>query len=113
MAVWPDNFCPLINSFQETPPENTIRTSMDVGPDKVRRRTTANVRPVSFNLFLLPPDVLVMDDFFVNQTRSGSEAFDFVHPRTKQPVQARFVSSPSYKNRSTGYEVSVSLEILP
>lgn len=113
MAVWPEQFCPLINSFQETPPENTIRTTMDRGPAKVRRRTTANVRQVSFNLFLKNDGVDVLDDFFTTDTFSGADDFDFIHPRTKESVKARFVSPPQYRNRGTGYEVSISLEILP
>lgn len=113
MASWPSQFCPLINSFQESPPENTIRSSMDVGPAKVRRRTTANVRPISFNMFLMNSEMATLDDFYVNQTFSGVDPFDFIHPRTKQPVSARFTQPPSYSERSgVGYEVSVSLEIL-
>lgn len=113
MVAWPSQFCPLIDTFQESPPQNTIRSEMDVGPAKVRRRTTANIRPIAFRMYLLPDDVAVMDDFFLNQTYSGSEVFDFIHPRTKESVQARFTEPPQYSNRSRGYDVSVSLEILP
>lgn len=113
MATWPAEFCPLINTFQETPPDGLIRTGMDVGPDKVRRRTTANVRPVNFRLFLKPDKVAVLDAFYVTDTFGGAESFDFIHPRTKESVKARFVQPPQYANRSTGYDVTVSLEILP
>lgn len=113
MPTWPSQFCPLINSYQESPPDNVIRTKMDKGPDKIRRRTTANIRPVSFKMFLKNEDIQILDDFYVIETFSGSEPFDFINPRSKQSVKARFVSFPIYSNRSTGYEVSVQLEILP
>lgn len=115
MVAWPTGrqFCPLNGSFQETPPENTIRSSMDKGPAKTRRRTTANVRNISFRLYLSPDNVTVLDDFFVNDTFSGAIEFDFVHPRTGLSVQARFVQNPSYSSRSIGYDVAVNLEILP
>lgn len=113
MAVWPSQFCPVINSFQEAPPDNIIRTSMDKGPDIIRRRTTANTRPISFRLVLSKSDVAVLDAFYVTDTLSGSEVFDYVHPRTGQSVQARFVAAPSYQNRSTMYEAQISLEIMP
>lgn len=114
MAVWPSQFCPLVNSFNESPPDNTIRTTMDKGPDKVRRITTANIRPVSFRLFLKKSQVQILDDFYLNETFSGVDIFDFIHPRTQQPVKARFVQPPSYQERSTiGYEASISLEIMP
>lgn len=113
MAVWPSQFCPLINSFQESPPQNLIRSDMDVGPAKIRRRTTANIRPVSFRMFLNKANVAVLDNFYLNDIMSGAEAFDFTHPRTGQLVQARFQEPPQYQNQSTGYNVSISLEILP
>lgn len=115
MVAWPTDrqFCPLKGSFQESPPENAIRSSMDKGPDKVRRRTTANVRNIAFRLYLSPDNVQVLDNFFENLTFSGAIEFDYNHPRTGQAVKARFVQPPSYSDRSTGYDVSVSLEILP
>lgn len=113
MPTWPSNFCPLINSLEESPPENTIRSQMDKGPDIVRRRTTANIRPISFKLYLSKADVAVMDNFFSTECYSGAEAFDFTHPRTGVACKARFTGVPKYANRSYGYEVSVGLEILP
>lgn len=114
MPVWPIKFCPLMGSFQETPPNNIIRSTMDYGPDKVRRRSTANVRPIAFNLFVRNEDMDEIDSFYTTETLSGSIEFDFIHPRTKEGVKARFVSPPTYGDRSgIGYQVSISLEILP
>lgn len=114
MAVWPTAFCALVNSFTETPPENVLRSSMDKGPAKVRRRTTANVRPISFKMALTGPQTQQLDDFYITETVSGADEFDFIHPRTKQNVKARFVNPPQYNERGGKlWEVSVSLEILP
>lgn len=114
MATWPTTFCPLAGSYQETPPNNTIRTSMDRGPDKVRRRTTANVRPVSFKMLLNKTQVAQLDDFYNEDTFSGADPFDFTHPRTGASVQARFVNPPAYQDRGAAmYEAAVQLEILP
>ena len=114
MPSWPSQFCPLINTLQESPPDNTINSSMDRGPAKIRRRTTANIRPISFRLFLKPDQVDILDSFYIQDTFSGVEEFDFVHPRTHVHVTARFTAPPSYQERSgTGYEASISLEILP
>jgi len=117
MATWPTDkrFSPLISSLQETPPANTIRSTMEKGPEKVRRRTTANVRPISFSLLLSKADVVVMDTFFNDDTYGGADEFDYVHPRTGENVKARFKDAPSYQE-SGGvglYKVSVSLEIMP
>lgn len=87
---------------------------MDVGPDKVRRRTTADIRPIAFSLALTPAQTQILDDFYVTDLFSGAAEFDFIHPRTKALRRARFVSPPDYKE--TGgrlYTASINLELLP
>ena len=116
MATWPSGkrFTPIIGSLTESPPSNSIRSSMDKGPAKVRRRTTANVRPLSFKLVLSKADTAVFDTFYVTTTVSGSIEFDYTHPRTGAACTARFAQEPTYSERSgVVYEISVSLEIMP
>lgn len=115
MPTWPSKFCPLAGSFQESPPNSTIRSSMDKGPDKIRRRTTANIRPVQFNILISRQDTQELDTFYDVETVGGSLPFDFVHPRTEQIVEARFVNPPQYTDRKAGqkYHCTIELEILP
>lgn len=115
MTTWPATLPkPAIGTLNETPPKNSIRSEMDKGPAKVRRRTTANVRPISFTLRLSPEQVQILDGFFINDTASGSLSFTYEHPRTKDTVEARFVQEPSYKEfAGVKYDCSISLEILP
>lgn len=115
MPTWPATLpAPLLSSLSEAPPNNSIRSQMDKGPDKIRRRTTANVRPISFTLALTAAQLETLDDFYVTDTFSGSEAFDYTHPRTGQSVQAVFASPPQYSEREgVLYNAGVSLEILP
>ena len=115
MTTWPSTLPkPAIGTFNETPPKNTIRSEMDKGPAKVRRRTTANVRPISFTLRLSPAQTAILDEFFTTTTASGSLSFDFEHPRTKATVEARFAQEPSYKEfAGVKYDCGISLEILP
>lgn len=115
MPAWPAQLPPpALNTLTESPPNNTLRSSMDKGPEKVRRRTTANTRPLSFVLMLTPALLQVLDDFFVMDTYSGSEEFDYTHPRTGAACTARFVGEPEYQDREGQvYATSVSLEILP
>ncbi len=115
MTTWPATLPPpALSSLRESPPNNVIRTSMDKGPDKVRRRTTANIRPLSFNMKLTPAQVETLDEFFTDTTFSGSIEFDYEHPRTGENVTARFVEPPQYSENSGAiYDCSVSLEIMP
>lgn len=115
MATWPLTLpTPAISSLNESPPNNTIRSNMDKGPAKVRRRTTANIRPISFELKLTPAQVEILDQFYDVTTYSGADTFDYTHPRTGAAVTARFVQPPQYNEREgVMYSVNVSLEVMP
>lgn len=117
MSAWPSTLpAPALSTLNETPPENRLVTSMDKGPGKVRRRTTANVRPLSFTLRLTKAQVQTLDDFFVTTTFSGADSFSYNHPRTGAAVTARFAPNtvPQYAEQDgVIYNASISLEILP
>ena len=102
----------LKDGFQEVPPKNVIRTQMDVGPAKVRRRTTSNVRTYNCKIFLTMTLVATFDTFFVTTTRSGSLTILLKHPRTKVDGTFRFVGEPQYSRASQGWTVSFQLEQL-
>lgn len=117
MPAWPTELydCILKGSLKERAANNTIRTNMDVGPAKIRRRTTANVRPLSFVLKLKSPQVDVLLDFYKDDLYSGSIEFDFVHPRTSEACTCRFTGEPpEYQDQEAVlYDMPISLEILP
>lgn len=115
MPTWPTDLpAPALNTLVETPPRNKIRSQTDKGPPKERRRTTANVRPISFMLKLTPAQVTTLDDFFVTDTASGVNEFDYTHPRTGASVTAKFAEEPVY-NEVEGaiYDCPIKLEIQP
>lgn len=115
MPVWPSTLpAPKLGTLNESPPDNTIRSTMDKGPPKLRRRTTANVRPISFGLVLTKEQVQILDDFYIDDVFSGSIPFTFEHPRTLAIVQAQFAEKPSWgESEGVCYNASISLEILP
>lgn len=115
MATFPASLpAPALNTLRESPPNNTIRTEMDKGPKKSRRRTTANIRPISFMLKLSPAEVDTLDTFYDTTTFSGADSFTYTHPRTAATVTARFTQPPEYSEvEGVIYNCSLSLEILP
>lgn len=115
MPTWPADLpAPALGTLTETPPNNKLRSSMDKGPPKDRRRTTANVRPISFMLKLTPAQTQTLDDFFVTDTASGVNEFDYTHPRTGASVTAKFATEPEYSElEGVLYDCSISLEIQP
>lgn len=114
MPAWPTLPAPLINTFSESPPNNILRSSMDRGPDKIRRRTTANVRPIQFTMILTKAQVATLETFYVTTTTSGAAEFTYTHPRTAATVTARFVEPPAYTDiNGLVFSVAISLEIMP
>ena len=77
MAAWPTLPAPLINTFKESTPDNLLRSSTDKGPAKIRRRSTAGVRPISFTLHLTPAQVNTLEIFYVTTLVSGAQEFDY------------------------------------
>jgi len=110
MATWPSSLKINKENFRETPQNNVLRSDMDVGPAKIRKRSSLNVRSVSFSLFLTDAELETLDAFYL---ANDALSFDFVHPRTDATVSARFVQPPEYSLNETMWSVSVALEVLP
>lgn len=100
----------LRDGYSESPPERTIRTNMDVGPAKVRRRTFAATYNIAFTMFLTTAEWGMLYDFYL---ANDALVFNFVHPRTGQTVKARFADVPVGSLHETMWDVDVKLEIMP
>lgn len=114
--TWPGNVPekPLVDGYNEQVGSTTVRTPMDVGPDKVRRRTTAAVDRLSMRFLMTETEIGNLDTFYDSTTSQGALRFDFTHPRTGNTVEARFVERPRWRLRTDDdYEVNVTLEVLP
>lgn len=110
MAAWPSTVPVLRENYKEMPPDRAIRSPMDVGPAKIRRRSTAAVREVQIRLMLTGDQLSDFDEFF---DENETLAFDFTDPRTDDLKRARFAGRPSYDLDQTMWAVSVNLEYLP
>lgn len=114
MASWPSLPAPLINTFRESTPDNILRTQMDKGVAKVRRRTTANARNIQFTLLLTEAQVSTLETFYITTLTSGADEFTYTHPRTGDSVTARFTQPPAYSDvNGVVYRAEISLEVLP
>lgn len=100
----------LRDGFSETPPQRIIRTNMDVGPAKVRRRTFAATYPIKFKMYLTNDEFETLRTFYL---ANDASIFDFTNPRTNQILKARFTSEPSGDFDQTMWDVGVELEIMP
>ncbi|MCW5699969.1 MAG: hypothetical protein KIT00_09020 [Rhodospirillales bacterium] len=115
--VWPYSLPqrPLAQGFNEQAPNSVIRTQMEAGPPKVRRRFTAGKRTIDMQLRLNADQVETLDAFHDSSLQGGALSFDWVHPRTGAAATYRFVESPSYAPIARGrlWTATLKLEILP
>lgn len=116
--VWPAGLPQVVEKgFSESIGLNVLRTPMDAGPAKMRRRS---LRPSIMNVsFLLTTAQVATLETFVLTTLNGTARFGFPHPRKGVQVETRIVpgSDGMYYNisyRAPGYYgVAMQLEILP
>jgi hypothetical protein len=104
----------LAEGYQEHAPDTLLRTPMDAGPAKARRKSTAQVWTITCQVRLTHDQRAVLDQFFVVDTASGALRFDWVHPVTRDACEMRFTERPVYQARGPVHLVaSLALEILP
>lgn len=116
MPVWPSTLpsSPLLDGFRETVPDNVLRTDMERGPAKTRRRTTSAVRKLSVNYLMSKAQVADLETFYGTELLGGSIAFDTMHPRSAAAISCRFVKPPVYSSANGEYfRVALELEVLP
>lgn len=121
MASWPASLPDyvLVDGYEESAPNTLVRTQMDKGPDKVRRRYTAGVRTFAAQLELDGTQVETFDTFAITTLEGGALSFDWVHPRTQSNVSFRMVpvnKDALYRVNALGgdyFRVQFQLEILP
>lgn len=116
MAAWPSGLpqIALGAEFEESADSALVRTQMDAGPAKVRRRYTAEVKRYRFTLILTTAEVATLETFFTDTIGLGSLPFDWLNQRTKATVSLRLVNRPSYREIAGGLWVtSLDLEYMP
>jgi hypothetical protein len=118
MATWPGTLPPrlLVEGYQERLPNNKLRTEMDAGPAKQRRRYTAAVRPITGAQVLTQAQVAALKTFHNTTLLGGTQPFDWTDPIPNSGlVNFRFVTEPVIDRALGGgfYRVSYELEILP
>lgn len=116
MPSWPGTLpsAPLVDGYRESIPETAIRTTMEQGPAKLRRRTTAQARTLGLEYIMSAEQVTALETFFISTLSGGVLSFTFTHPRTGNSVSCRFKKPPQYTaHNGLFYHVAIELEVLP
>jgi len=116
MAFWPPELPQSLDltSYRESAPDIALRTQMDQGPAKIRRRFTAAPTPISGSLTVTKAQRQILLDFFETTVRGGADTFDWLHPVLRTGVVMRFVNPPQIAALSgEHFRAQLSLEIMP
>jgi hypothetical protein len=117
---WPSNIPQVFqkNSFDEAPRSGVIRTEMETGAQKVRRRFTATVTEWAGSMIMTTAELTSFRTFYKTTSAYGSLRFNFPDQfnLSGPTVEARFlVDGNPYSIRQDGetldWEVSFTLEV--
>lgn len=102
------------------PESGVIRTQMDVGASKVRRRTTATVKPLTFTMRITGTQFSILRTFYHTTTLEGSAVFDMEDPWDDNTKEWRFTAPYEWRlivgssaSASRWYEITLYLEKMP
>lgn len=116
MPSWPETLpsIPRRADCGEQFPDLVLRTPMDAGPPKVRRRFTAGERPSPMGWFFTAAQMSTFETWWKDTIFGGSLSFTMTNPRTGIIDSWRFTAPPAIAKVGGSYwHVTVQLEQLP
>lgn len=98
MAEWPTSLpaLPLRQGYEEQIAETRVRTEMDAGPAKMRRRFQAGMDTITLSFEMTSAQIRILETFYKNTLEGGTLEFDYVHPREGEQRAFRFVEPPKW-----------------
>lgn len=117
MAAWPASLPPLVllDGYQETQEDVVIRSSVDVGPPKLRARYSVAPQVFNFALMLTDAQKAALKTFFSTTLTFGVTPFDWLHPDLGTAIELSFRGVPPvYSPQGGGYwRTSLTLYEIP
>lgn len=105
----------LASDYNDALPDNVIKTQMDAGPPKRRRKTTSNIRVVNGSMLMTTDQWDDLVDFFQNTLKEVSP-FNLPEPGNDalDTLTVVFSSPPSRQYFSPGrWRVVLRFEVQP
>lgn len=104
---------PLVDGWSEQQQDSVLRSEVDAGTAKIRRRFTAASTFMNCRFALTNFQKQELDQFWRDTAKRGSLAFNWTHPQTYEAIECRFLAPPSYVPNEQEVIATVPLEILP
>jgi hypothetical protein len=90
-----------------------IRSAVDTGPAKQRRRFTAVPKPVTFTLQMSEAEIAILETFRIT-TLQEVNVFDWIDFKTGAPATYRFMAPPTFTwDADVIWQVTFNLEQMP
>lgn len=104
----------LQDSYGETPETNVTAFKPEVGPPKLRRRTSISQDLIGCKLWLLGTEWQALKDFYRNTLLDGTQQFSWIHPRTKGTGVFQFEGDPPKVTSTFGrtFEVQFVMRLI-
>jgi len=111
---WPDSLPNglLADGFTKQSQSNVIRTTMNAGAQKARRRYTAITKRYTGKQIFDAAELAVFDQFFHTVLADGVLRFNFEDPITRETAEFRFTAEPTISDVDGLFAVSMQLEKL-
>jgi len=98
----------------EAAPNTVIRTQMEVGPPKVRQRSTVGYYSCAYNFLMTKAQLDDLMTFYITTCEGGTLPFECTHPRLATTQDFRFIAPPSWNKVTPAYyRVALNLEYIP
>lgn len=115
---WPSGLPQILlrDGFSETSPDNRLRSEVDVGPARLRRRASRAPSALQGQIAISREDLeTLLKPFIADDTAGGVLPFYFPSPADGSPLLCRFASElPSWTYAVPGFvKVSLQLEVMP
>lgn len=98
VLLWPTTLPACAEAWEETDQPVTVRTNMDAGQPKVRRRFTRTLRSVRVSFTMNFSQAMALRDFFEVDTQGGVLEHQFRHPFRNVVENFRFIEAPKISN---------------
>lgn len=115
VPAWPSTLPTelLQRGYSQSSPDVVLRSSVDAGPAKIRRRITQNIQPVTGNLILSLTELGYIRTFYDTTLLGGSLRFSWKDPVSLSTKEFRFTAPLKWTISNGLYDVTLELEILP
>lgn len=99
MPAWPSSLPQelLLGNLTYQHGDPTVRSSVEAGQDKVRRRYSVAPDEVSGQMYLTDAQRATLRDFYRNTTQGGALRFDWKDPFDGTTNEFRFTSPPDIR----------------